>query len=613
MILHKSIRSRCFSVLILLFLFLATLSAQKNSNVTAIKNVRIFDGETVIAAGTVVISSGKIAACGTDVAIPSGAEVIDGTGQTLLPGLMDAHVHVWTPDNLKQALIFGITAVVDMFMDVKTMKNIKKMQAEGEARDIAYLVSPGTLATAPGGHGTQFRISITTLTHPAQAEGFVAERVKDGSDFIKIIQDDWSVYGLSRPTLSNNIVAALIEAAHKKGKIAVIHAATLKNCEDAINEGVDGLAHLFFDNAHDQVFGELAARRKAFVIPTFSALRTLAGIYDAGALAQDADLSPYLKPGDVQNLKGSFSFKTSEANYAAAEKALRQLEAAKVPILAGTDAPNPGMIFGASLHRELSLLVSAGLTPIEALRAATSIPADKFRILGRGRIRQGFVADLLLVNGDPAADITATRKIDTIWKEGNRVDRKTYRAEVASAQAQVEQMKKAPAPEYSESGLISDFEGDKITSNFGAGWMISTDVFAGGKSKAQYQLVKGGAEGSKGALLISGETIPGGAILWAGALFSPGKTTMAPTNLSFRKAVSFWAKGEGKTFAVMIFSQSMGFVPAMKTFAVGPEWKEYTFSFEEFGVQGFDIMGIFIGASNDPAKFSLAIDNLRLK
>jgi hypothetical protein len=456
-------------------------------------------------------------------------------------------------------------------------------------------------------------IAIPTLTSPAQAAGFVEARVADGSDFIKIIQDDWTIYGLSRPTLGNDIVAALIVAAHKKGKIAVIHAASLKNCEDALNAGVDGLAHLFFDNASEPGFGKLAAGKKAFVIPTFSVLRTLAGMYDAGSLAQDADLAPYLKPNDVQNLKGSYSFKTGEANYAAAEKALRQLKEAGVTIIAGTDSPNPGTLFGASLHRELVLMTKAGLTPLETLTAATSAAADRFLLQGRGHIKEGYAADLLLVNGDPSVDITATRKIEAIWKEGTRVDRESWRAGVVGAKAKVEQMKQAPAPEYSESGWISDFEGDKIASNFGAGWMGSTDAFAGGKSKAQFERVSGGAEGSKGAMQITGEIIPGAAITWAGVLFSPGKTTMAPANISFKKAISFWAKGEGKTFAVMIFSQGMGFVPAAKTFTVGPEWKEYTFSFEEFGVLSFEIMGIFIGASNDPGTFALSIDNVRLK
>ncbi|MCX6577625.1 MAG: amidohydrolase family protein [Candidatus Aminicenantes bacterium] len=614
---RKDILPRPFLNLLFALLLMAVawvnLDAQKTSNVTAIKNVRIFDGAKIIPAGTVLISGGKIAACGANVVIPAGAEVIEAAGKTLLPGLIDAHVHVWSLDQLRQALVFGVTTVVDMFMDAKTMKDIKTTQAEGKARDMAYLISAGTLATAPGGHGTQMGLAIPTLTGPAQAAGFVEARVADGSDFIKIIQDDWTIYGLLRPTLSNEIVAALIGAAHKKGKIAVIHAASLKNCEDALNAGVDGLAHLFFDNASDPGFGKLVSSKKAFVIPTFSVLRTLAGMYDAGSMAQDADLVPYLKPNDVQSLKGSYSFKTSEANYAAAEKALRLLKDAGVTIIAGTDSPNPGTLFGASLHRELVLMTKAGLTPIEALTAATSAAADRFEIQGRGHIKEGYAADLLLVNGDPSVDITATRKIEGIWKEGIRVNREAWREEVAGVKAKVERMKQAPAPEYSESGWISDFEGDKIASNFGAGWMGSTDAFAGGKSKAQFERVSDGAEGSKGAMQITGEIIPGAAITWAGVLFSPGKTTMAPANISFKKAISFWAKGEGKTFAVMIFSQGMGFVPAAKTFTVGPEWKEYTFSFEEFGVLSFEIMGIFIGASNDPGKFALTIDNVRLK
>ncbi len=589
------------------------MDGQRGSNVMAIQNARLFDGENVIPTGTVLVRDGKITACGPDVVVPAGAQVFDGTGKTLLPGLIDSHVHVWATDQLKQTLVFGVTAVVDMFMDVKTMKDIKGMQAEGKAGDLAYLISAGTVATAPGGHGTQFGLTIPTLTAPAQAAGFVGERIADGSDFIKIIRDDWSIFGLSRPALSHEIVAALIDSAHKKGKIAIIHAASLRNCQDALNAGVDGLAHLFFDNAFDPDIGKLAAAKKAFVIPTFCVLRTLAGIYDAIELAQDADVSPYLKPNDAQNLKASFPFKTSEANYAAAEKALRQLKEAGVPILAGTDSPNPGTIFGASLHRELDLLTKAGLTPIEALKAATSVAADQFQIKGRGRIQQGYSADLVLVNGDPTVDIKATRRIEAVWKDGIRVNRQAWKDDVAEALANMEKMGQAPAPEHSESGWISDFEGDMIAANFGAGWVGSTDAFAGGKSRAQFQWVRGGAEGSRGAMQISGEVIPGAAITWAGVLFSPGKTLMAPANLSFKKAIGFWAKGTGKTFAVMIFSQSTGFVPAVKTFTVSPEWKEYTFSFEEFGVLGFDIMGIFIGASVDPGPFSLTIDNVRLR
>jgi imidazolonepropionase-like amidohydrolase len=94
-----------------------------------------------------------------------------------------------------------------------------------------------------------------------------------------------------------------------------------------------------------------------------------------------------------------------------------------VPVLAGTDAPAPGLTYGASLHRELEHLVNAGLTPTAALAAATSAIARAFRLSDRGRIRAGLRADLLLVDGDPSKDIRATRNIVAIWKQGVRVQR----------------------------------------------------------------------------------------------------------------------------------------------------------------------------------------------
>jgi len=590
-----------------------TGAAENRPPALAIKNVRIFDGEKVIPSGTVVIEGGKITACGPQAAIPQNAEVIDGRGKTLLPGLVDAHVHIISPDNLKQALIFGVTTVIDMFTEVKNMQSLKKLQAEGKSQDMAYFISPGTLATAPGGHGTEYGFSIPTITRPQEAQDFVKARIAEGSDFIKIIQDDGSAYGLSLKALGNEEVAALVQAAHDQGKMAVIHAATLKNCLDALNSGADGLAHLYFDNAFDPDFGRLAARKKAFVIPTLSVVRTACGISDAEGLVRDADLSPYLKPEDIRLLKAGFPFKTSEAGYKTAEKALAQLREAGVPILAGTDAPNPSTVFGASLHRELALLTQAGLTPIEALAAATSVPAGRFHLSGRGRIREGLIADLLLVNGDPSVDITATRKIEAVWKSGTRVDRNAYRASVGAAGEKVERLKNAPAPENSESGWISDFEGDKITSKFGAGWTLSTDSFMGGKSQAKYLLVKGGAEGSRGALQITGEIVPGASFRWAGEMFSPGKMVMGPVNLSSKKAIGFWAKGDPRTYVVYIFAQSLGFTPASKTFTAGPEWKEYAFSFADFNLEGFDIMAIFIGAYDEAGKFTLTIDNVRLK
>ena len=587
-------------------------AAQEQPAATVISHVRVFDGEKLLPVGTVVFKNGRIEAVGKNLPAPAGALIIDGGGQTLLPGLIDAHIHTLSLDNLKQCLIFGVTSAVDMFTDVKLMNNVKQLQAAGKAPDLANFISSGTLATVPKGHGTEYGLAIPTLTKADEAAAWVEARLAEGSDFIKIMYDDGSSFGFQLPTLSLETVRALIAEAHRRGRMAIVHAGTLRNCLDVLQAGADGLAHLYFDGAFDPEFGRLAARQKAFVIPTLTVLNGGAGLGSGKILAEDKRLSPYLKPTDVRSLKASYSEKTNEARYRATEKALAQLKAAGVPILAGTDSGNPNTTPGASLHDELALLVKAGLRPVEALKAATSLPAEKFALAGRGRIRPGFFADLLLVKGDPTKDIQATRDIVMVWKEGKAVDRESYGQAVRKEWEAVNTLKSAPPPPNSESGWVSDFEGDKVAANFGAGWIISTDAVMSGKSTSQFKLTEGGAEGSRQSLLITGTIKEGAAFRWAGAMFLPGKTFVDPANLSAAKAVSFYARGQGAGFAVILFSRSAGFIPAVQAFEAGPEWKEYVFPWENFNTEGYDITGIFIGAYQKTGDFSLQVDNLRL-
>jgi len=604
------------AVILVAALFFSSGIAGRDAGMsTAIQNVRIFDGSRVIPLGTVVIRDGKIIKVGERVSIPEGSEVIDGEGQTLLPGLIDAHVHIWDVQQLRQSLVFGVTAVVDMGMDIQTMAKIEKQQSSGAASDMATLVSSGSLVTAPGGHGTEYGVPFPTIKTPEEAQAFVDARIAEGSDFIKIIYDDGQTYSTQWPTLDQATLTAVIRAAHKRNKLAVVHIATLQGARTAIEAGADGLAHMYLDNAFDPEFGRFAARHKIFVIPTFAVLEVVSGTSGAPALAEDPYLSPYLKPADVVSLKKTFpfTFQMGRKCYEGAEKALQQLSAAGVPILAGTDASNPGTVHGASLHRELALLVQAGLTPVEALKAATSTTAAIFGLADRGRIQPGRTADVLLVNGDPTKDITATRNIAAIWKNGVQVDRKSYRDAVEKEKAVAESQKGGPEPAGSESGWISDFEAEPIGVLFGAGWNVSTDAMMGGKSTAGFRRAEGGAQGSKGSMLITGVIAAGGPNSWAGTFFSPGSAVMAPANLSSKKAVSFWTKGDGKTYYIMVFAQSLGYRPSIQTFAAGPEWKQVTFPFEKFNTDAHDLMGIFFGGGTAPGEFTFYIDDVRLE
>ena len=120
--------------------------------------------------------------------------------------------------------------------------------------------------------------------------------------------------------------------------------------------------------------------------------------------------------------------------YSRAEDNVRRLADAGVTLLAGMDAPNPGTVFGASLHRELELLVRCGISPAQALAAATAEPARVFGLADRGRVAAGQRADLVLVSGDPLTDITATRAIERIWRGGIACDRRAFVASAAEAE-----------------------------------------------------------------------------------------------------------------------------------------------------------------------------------
>lgn len=598
-----------FVACVLVLMVSAAMTQSPTSNEFVIRNARVFDGSKVIPKGDVWVQDGKIKAVGEHLKAPAGIKIIDGSGETLLPGLIDAHVHTWG-DAPKQALVFGVTTELDMFADYHYADQVKKEQAEGKDLDMADLRSAGTLVTAPKGHGTEYGIPIPTISSPDEAQAFVDARIAEGSDYIKIIYDDGKTYGMNIPTISKETMAAVVAAAHKRGKMAVAHIGSLQGAKDAIEAGVDGLAHLFVDLPPDHEFLSLAAQHHVFVVPTLSVLASVSGVPAGKALAQDPQLERYLSPESISNLERTFPHKSGSLNNA--EEAAKELEAQHTPILAGTDAPNPGTAHGVSLHGELELLVQAGLTPTQALASATSVPASAFHLDDRGRIAPGKRADLLLVKGDPTTDIKATRDIVAVWKVGVEDDRAAYRASVEKAKQAAAAQKQAPPPAASESGLISDFDDGTTATKFGNGWQISTDSYMGGKSTAQMHVVPGGAEGTKNALQIEGEIV-GGANVWAGAIFFPGATPMAPVNLSSRKVISFWTKGDGATYAVMVFAQSAGYIPKVQTFVAGPEWKKVTMPFSAFETDGHDLMGIFFGAASAPGHFSLLIDNVRLE
>jgi len=579
-----------------------------------IRGARVFDGERILPDADVWVEGGRIKAVGPHLQTAQNVREIDGRGNTLLPGLIDAHTHTWG-DALKQALAFGVTTELDMFSDYKFDADVRRSEAAGENHEAADLRSAGTLVTVEKGHGTEYGVKIPVLASAADAQAFVDARIAEGSDYIKIIYDNGSAYGFTLPTLTKEELAAVVAAAHKRHKLAVVHIGSQAGARDAIEAGADAIVHIFEDEPPAADFAKLARTHHLFVVATLTVNESVAGKSTGASLVSDARLSSYIDSPSAANLKKSFPTRPgSKVDFANALAAVAALHKAGVPLLAGTDAPNPGTAHGVSVHREMQLLVQAGLTPVEALAAATSAPARAFGLIDRGRIAPGLRADLLLVKGDPTQDITATRDIVAVWKTGFELDRSVVLKAVEKEKQEAAAARAAAPPAGAALGLISNFDDGTLNTKFGSGFSLSTDSIAGGKSTGDLKIIEGGPSGSKNALQISGTISDAFAYAWAGAMFSPGAGPFAPANLASKKTLHFWARGDARTYRVLLFTQAGGYMPVQKTFATGPDWKEVVIPFSDFGgTDGHDVTAILFCASSEPGAFTFAIANVSLE
>jgi imidazolonepropionase-like amidohydrolase len=570
---------------------------------TLVKDVRVFDGQKVYAKRSVLLEGGKIASADFKGKAPAGAKVIEGAGRTLMPGLIDSHVHAYR--YLELPLLFGVTTQVDMFMPVQGMQAIHSRMAKGENKDAVDVFSAGILATVPGGHGTEYGFPIPTLSKPEEAQAWVDARIAEGSDFIKIVlEPGWP--GRPMNSLDVPTVKALVQAAHQRGKLAVVHISKLDDARSALEAGADGLVHLFTGTsiapAELQSLVKLAGQHKAFIIPTFSVMESVAGLQPLELLG-DKQIAALLDKEQVAILKSLHGKEPRPAMMTAPNAVVAALRDGGVPLLAGTDAGNPGTLYGASLHHELLALTQAGLTPVQALAAATSVPAKSFRLGMRGQIAKGYKADVVLVDGDPTTDILATRRIVEVWKDGEMVS--PARAKKRELVVQELNSKGVP-PDMPADGRISLFTKDKLASPFGAGWMPSNDAFLGGKSSVQVDYV------DEAAVNVKASVQPGFAFPWAGLAFMPGTSPMAAADLSAVKMLRFRVRGDGKRYMVAIMSRS-GQVPVNVPFEAAADWREVSLPLADFkGIDSSAITMIGFNAGPQTGDYQFQISDVRL-
>lgn len=353
------------------------------ATVTVFDGVRVFTGEGLTEPRRVFVQGAEIAAEGTP------DEVVEGAGRVLLPGLIDAHMHVLGRPDLENLARWGVTTGLDMAAWPQSF--VAEMRAQ---RGVAQIFSATTPAVGPGGNHAKMPgfPADGIVTSPQEARAFVERRVADGADYIKIVTEAAPPAGMDQESVN-----AVVAAAHEHGLLVVAHSITTGAFRVAVEAGVDISTHAPLDAVLDEETVQRMLSGRMTSSPTLTMMRGIAAVR-AGA---------------------GFS-------YDYARDTVSRFHQAGIRLLVGTDANSaPGVPFapvhGESLHDELELMVEAGLTPLEVLRAATSLTAETFGLGDRGVIAPGRRADLLLVDGDPTRDITATRNIAGVWIAGERV------------------------------------------------------------------------------------------------------------------------------------------------------------------------------------------------
>ncbi|KAL2787485.1 hypothetical protein BJX66DRAFT_341128 [Aspergillus keveii] len=371
-----------------------------------INHVRIFDGERVtLEDAHVLIENGRIASISSNIppSLPERCVWIPGSGCTLLPGLIDSHVHVYNDATfLPNALRFGVTTVLDMHNEPHWFQEMKQMAVARD--DVADILSACYAATVKDG----WPAAIIQLTSDSPQES--------GLPF------DLPFPSVPVPAPSSQVQRAIVDIAHRHGLLTVGHALSFNDTAALLEAGVDGLAHACCQALSEQELSFFLEREpKPFVIPT------LAVQASAGAEEMESRELYSQRLGEEHHrahmceclaiARKGFTMQNAAEN-------VRLFKKGGMEIVCGTDSSShlKGVFVGASLHHELWLYVNrCGFTPLEALQSATSVPARIFKLHDRGRVATGLKADLVLVKGDPTTDIKCTLDISEVWRNGVRL------------------------------------------------------------------------------------------------------------------------------------------------------------------------------------------------
>jgi len=382
---------------------------------------------------TIVVEGNRITNVGPEISYPEGVSVVDIRGLTIMPGLIDCHLHlggfiidkpgraigqvsffvlvpfVWDyfrnyAQRRKLAIENGVTTIRsagDLYPHIIQLRD----KIESGRLTGPRIFAPGPIFTAPGGHpaGTIYkrnRYVVERATRQVSDTNNARDEVKKlaegGVDCIKAVYSKIDFMDLTHdiPQLELHVLEAIVDEAHAHNLRVMVHTGSTDETKDAVSLGADSIEHGILPVGDPAEFPDDIIRmmldRGTYFVPTLAIAWAYKNIY----------------PNVPSNLK----------------KILKKLHSAGIKIALGTDSGAPGVVIGKAVHKELELMVEAGLSPMQAIMAGTKNAAEN---LGResdlGTIEKGKLADMLVVSGNPLEEITNTRDINMVIKDGKIV------------------------------------------------------------------------------------------------------------------------------------------------------------------------------------------------
>jgi len=401
----------------------AQSAPESSAHAQAWVGARIIDGsgKPAIENATLLVRKGRIEAIGKKMKLPPGVERIDVTGKTIIPGLINAHGHVNSEEQLGKYLRDGVTTILSLGGEKEFA--LRELCAKSPAGTVPHLYVAGVIqdsSTMPG---------AVTVKTPDEARKSVDSLVENKPDIVKVRVDDFLG---ARSKMTPEVYGAVIDQAHKKGFRTAAHVVLLDDAKGLLNAGVDYIAHSVRDREVDQGLISLLKKRHVPYSPTLTrevAVFTYADTPDFFSepfFLKEADPEEIAKmqdPAHQDAVRKDAAARWYKEHMGIAMRNLKLLSDAGITIAMGTDSGGgPGRFQGYFEHMELEYETKAGLTPMQALVSATSGAAKAVNVSKElGTLEKGKQADFLVLSANPLDDIRNTRKINSVWIGGVRV------------------------------------------------------------------------------------------------------------------------------------------------------------------------------------------------